>query len=101
MSPVCRESVALFRKHATAGDVDLTYDSVIFDWVRLPFPMPNYLEQRLADALARNLDVLTAGNSWYSIPARWRDDLLDRTRERDDGHALELIAQAMDRWVPT
>ncbi|MBA3891882.1 MAG: ADP-ribosylglycohydrolase family protein [Gemmatimonadaceae bacterium] len=117
-------------------------------------PLWAFLEQRLPDALARDLDARTAGNSWYSgaylletvptvlyilmrhghdaeeaivravndardndtvaaivgaavgalhgtdaIPIRWREGLLGRTREQDDGHAFELMRQAQARWV--
>jgi ADP-ribosylglycohydrolase len=34
-----------------------------------------------------------------SIPARWREDLLGRTREVDDGHVQELIASAVRTFV--
>lgn len=34
-----------------------------------------------------------------ALPARWREGLLGRTREEDDGHVQELVDQAVDVFV--
>jgi ADP-ribosyl-[dinitrogen reductase] hydrolase len=36
-----------------------------------------------------------------ALPARWRDGLLGRTREDDDGQVFRLIDSAISRWVRT
>jgi len=33
-----------------------------------------------------------------SVPRRWREGLLGRTAEADDGRIFELVAEARRRW---
>ncbi|GAB4451718.1 MAG: ADP-ribosylglycohydrolase family protein [Anaerolineae bacterium] len=34
------------------------------------------------------------------LPARWRDNLVGRTTDSDDGHLFELIEQVRQQWCP-
>ena len=66
----------------------------LLPWVDARIPLPAAPAVR-----GRTLAAVGAAHGEGALPARWREGLLGRTREEDDGHVQDLIDQAIEAFV--